>query len=512
MVKKNSQIQHRKTVPQEETLSTTVRLGEVIDAGWRMEASAFNIEARRVMAQIKASSLPLISLYGPDGLCHEAHNAFRFKRIYVRPEFGVPFLSSSDIISMRPEVHHYLSRNKTKGLDELLIKKWDVLISCSGTIGNVCLASDIFAGMALSQHVIRLRADDAETAGYVTAFLRSRYGRPQLVQATYGSVVQHIEPEHLSRVLIPNIMSAQGLGIGRAIVQAYELRDEANRLFSEADRLLHERLHLLPLSSLLPAKAGPVSAVVKASQLASRFEASFHDPLAMAAERAIQELNMEIARLEDKQVTREIRPITKFRKRVYVPKGGIPLLSSKQIFQIDPIDVKKLAKGAHTKDLKEIALEENMVLITRSGTIGRVQITPKYMEGWAGSEHATRILAAEKMNAGYLYAWLASDYGTVLIKRHSYGSVILEIDKEMLGSVPVPLPGSAIVDEIGNLVLKANALRTDAWQIERKAIAQIEDLVALGDRAHSSLPYQTRSDLPLAADAGDTHLHETIQE
>ena len=34
-------------------------------------------------------------------------------------------------------------------------------------------------------------------------------------------------------------------------------------------------------------------------------------------------------------------PITKFRKRVYVPKGGIPFLSSKQLFQIDPIDVKR---------------------------------------------------------------------------------------------------------------------------------------------------------------------------
>jgi hypothetical protein len=42
--------------------------------------------------------------------------------------------------------------------------------------------------------------------------------------------------------------------------------------------------------------------------------------------------------------------------------------------QIDPVDVKRLAKGAHTKDLPEIALKKNMVTISRSGTIGRVQI------------------------------------------------------------------------------------------------------------------------------------------
>ena len=57
---------------------------------------------------------------------------------------------------MRPEIDRYLSKNKTKGLDDLLIKKWDVLISCSGTIGNVGLASDTFAGIALSQDAIQL--------------------------------------------------------------------------------------------------------------------------------------------------------------------------------------------------------------------------------------------------------------------------------------------------------------------------------------------------------------------
>ena len=60
-------------------------------------------------------------LYGPQGLCPEAHNAFRFKRIYVRPEFGVPFLSSSDIISMRPEIDRFLSKAISKRLDDLLI-------------------------------------------------------------------------------------------------------------------------------------------------------------------------------------------------------------------------------------------------------------------------------------------------------------------------------------------------------------------------------------------------------
>jgi type I restriction enzyme, S subunit len=163
---------------------------------------------------------------------------------------------------------------------------------------------------------------------------------------------------------------------------------------------------------------------------------------------------------------------------VYVRSGGIPLISSKQLFQVDPVDINRLARGAHTKDMAEIALETNMVLVTRSGTIGRVQITPAYMHGWAGSEHATRLIAAHGMNPGYVYAWLASDYGSTLIKRHSYGSVILEIDKEMLGSVPIPIPADSVIEEIGALVMKANSCREKAWIKEREAISQLEALVA----------------------------------
>nr|VFK37804.1 MAG: type I restriction enzyme, S subunit [Candidatus Kentron sp. TC] len=459
-------------------LSTGVRLSDVLrGGGLRMEASYFSIEARRALEELHASGLPLTALLGENGLCPRAHNAFRFKRVYVAPEHGAPFLSSSDIISLRPEVERCISRKLTKKLDKLAIQPWDVLISCSGTIGNVGLASASFVGKALSQDAIRLRAKDPNTAGYVAAFLRGRYGRPQLTQATYGSVVQHIEPEHLRKVSIPDLPLLRRNDIGFRMVRAGELRDRANELLDAANALLYESLNLPPLDSLLQKKKGHVSVRVRASRLDWRFEGNYHDPLARRAEEMLRSLPVEIVTLGDARVTREIRPITKFRKRVYVREGGIPMLSSKQIFQVDPIDVKRLAKGAHTKDLDEIALEENMLLVTRSGTIGRVQITPPHMRGWTASEDATRIIAAKTLNPGYLYAWLASAYGIVFVKRHIYGSVILHIDKAMLAAVPAPLPGGDTQDAIGDKVLKANRLRSEAWALEQEAIGAVDGMI-----------------------------------
>lgn len=443
------------TPPDEsEKLSTTIKLSEVFAAGVRLEASAFSIEAYNAVTALENSGLQLIPLYGEGGLCQEAHNAFRFKRIYVDAEHGVPFLSSSEIISLRPRIENYLSFRYTKNLSKLLIQKWDILISCSGTIGNVSLASEPFTGKALSQDAIRLRVNDANTAGYITAFLRSRYGRIQLNQATYGSVIVHIEPEHLERVLIPDLPPIRQIVIGRLMCKAGELRDEANRLLDEADRLLHKRLSLPYLKSIAPSDSATAVAKIKASQLMGRLEGSFHDPAAIVAEKQLANLAVEVTTVGNTRVTKEIRPITKFRKRTYVEKGGIPFLSSKQIFQVDPVDVKRLAKGAHTKDLPEIQLEENMIAVTRSGTIGRVQIFPAYMAKWTASEDAIRVLASEDINPGYLYAWLASDYGYCLITRHSYGSVIVHIDLNMLASVPIPLQKKILETKLAILFSK----------------------------------------------------------
>ncbi|REJ60597.1 MAG: type I restriction endonuclease subunit R [Microcystis aeruginosa DA14] len=461
-----------------EKLSTTIKLSEVLAAGVRLEASAFSIEAHNAVTALTNSDLPLIPLYGKEGLCQEAHNAFRFKRIYVDAEHGIPFLSSSDIISLRPETDRYLSRKYTRNSAMLSVQKWDVLISRSGTIGNIALANEAFTGKAISEDVIRLSADNQDIAGFIAAFLRSRYGRPQLTQATYGSVIVHIEPEHLERVLIPDLPPIRRIEIGRLMCKAGELRDEANHLLDEADRLLHERLNLPYLKDIALRGSASFTTTIKASQLMGRLEASFHNPEAIAAEKQLAKLPVEITKIGDQRITKEVRAITKFRERTYVDKGGIPMLSSKQLFQVDPIDVKRLAKGSHTKDLPEIQLEENMIAVTRSGTIGKVQIIPKYMAAWTASEDATRILASDDINAGYLYAWLASDYGYCLMTRCSYGSVILEVDKEMFSSVHIPLPELSIRNEIGDLVLKANQLRDQAWRSEQEAISKLEKLIS----------------------------------
>ena len=109
--------------------SLGVSLREVMNAGERLEASAYNLETRKALAELKSGPFDLVPLYGPEGLAHEAPKPIRLKRIWVKPSRGVPFLSSSDIISLQPDPERHISLKHTKHVDLLRVKLWDVLIS-----------------------------------------------------------------------------------------------------------------------------------------------------------------------------------------------------------------------------------------------------------------------------------------------------------------------------------------------------------------------------------------------
>ena len=72
---------------------------------------------------------------------------------------------------------------------------------------------------------------------------------------------------------------------------------------------------------------------------------------------------------------------------------------------------------------------------------------------------------------GYLYCFLNSEYGELLIKRQSYGSVVNMIDDNSLGDVKIPmLKNCKKIEEINSLILQANQLRYEAYKLEQEAI------------------------------------------
>lgn len=151
----------------------------------------------------------------------------------------------------------------------------------------------------------------------------------------------------------------------------------------------------------------------------------------------------------------------------------------KQLLQLNPSGEKYLSFGKHVDRIKkELLLEENMCAVTCSGTIGKVMIVPKHWQGWTLNQHVMRIIPRNKSMAGYIYAWLSTDYALPLIVRHTYGAVVDEIDDKQLAEVPIPLlQDEAIQQRINDLVLQANGIRYHAYLKEQEAIKKMESIL-----------------------------------
>ncbi|TCK58383.1 type I restriction enzyme S subunit [Seleniivibrio woodruffii] len=465
--------------------STSVSLNDIIHNKMRFEASAFDLEAKAAINLVKYSKYGYVYLWSNNGLVANAFHRPRFKRLFVEKS-AFPIFQPSAISEIYPKAQQYISEKTDTNIDLLKVKKGMVLLTISGTIGKSSFVSSTLDGNILSHDLLRISGKEQYDGGYIYTFFKTDTGQKILQSNNYGAVVEHIEPEHLQNVVIPNAPEDIKNTIHRLIETSYELRDESNELMDKAEDILYEELSLPSLDDLKVSYFRDIDNVrnfqVKLSRLNMRFDGSYHLPLIDIIEDHIKKHAKDVKKLKDPTLSQKIILPGRF-KRVYVDKNnGVPFFGGKQLLELSPNCEKYLSKALHKERVAEqLLLKENCILVTRSGTIGKTNIVPKHLENWAANEHILRIFPFSSDISGYLYCWLNSEYGYSLITRNTYGAVVDEIDSNHLGDVSIPLlKNQDKQKEINSLVLKANQLRSDAYYKEQEAIRIMnEDVIGV---------------------------------
>ena len=455
-----------------------VALSDVVARGKRLEASVFDVEAKQAYMLLTHGKYPAVNLISKNGPVEKAYYGGRLKRHYVdETEPGaVGFLGSSEMLDCKPEPVKFML-NDVKTTD-VRVKQGVVLISRSGTIGNVTYVGNTLSKFFVSEHAIRIECKDFP--GYVYAFLKTKIGKLIVCSTQYGAVIQEIEPEHLATVPIPDAPTMLKKKIHDLIVRSYELRDESNDLIDQATALLIGELKLPDIDAFdvgLYKKAAPVGTFsVRLSEMSGRLDASYHVPIVDAIIEHLKRYAEEVTTVGDPRISREVILPGRF-KRVYVDEGyGRVFIGGNQLYELDPTNKKYLSNVHHGDRIsRQLELHENMTLITCSGTIGKVALVGKHWENWTANQHIIRILPASEDIAGYLNIFLASDYGKVLITRFTYGSVVDEIDDNHVRQIAIPLlKNHTVQKKINDLALEANEKRYQAYLLEQEAL-QIMD-------------------------------------
>ena len=167
----------------------------------------------------------------------------RFKRIYVDKDYGIPLLSGTQIVQIKPYDLKYISTKVTKNIENWIVRdKW-VLVTCSGTIGRIALVPKEWDGWAITQHVLRIILDTKRiNNGFLVAFLLSEYGRQQIIPKTYGGVVDELSEDDMKDVMVPIPPLDVQEKIGNLVVEAFELKELANRIEDETVKTLANML------------------------------------------------------------------------------------------------------------------------------------------------------------------------------------------------------------------------------------------------------------------------------
>ena len=459
----------------------SVSLSDVIARGKRLEASVFDVEAIKAYELLTTGKYPAVHLISEQGPAETAYYGGRLKRHYINKSQNnsIGFLGSSEMLDCQPHPVKYMVNDDNA--KDVRVEKGSILISRSGTIGNVTYVGETLSNFLVSEHAIRIKCK--AFPGYVYAFLKSSIGKRIVCSTQFGAVIQEIEPDHLASIPIPNAPNDIKQRINNLIIDSYRLRDESNEWIDKATQLLVDELHLPDIGDFevddYKKNASVETFSVKLSDLNGRADASYHLPIVDAIVDHLRKYAEEVTTVGDERISSDIILPGRF-KRVYVDEGfGRVFIGGKQLWELDPTNKKYLSLTHHGDRIsKQLELHENMTLITCSGTIGKVALVGKHWENWTANQHIIRVVPADLNIAGYLNIFLSSDYGNVLIRRFTYGSVVDEIDNNHVSQIAIPLlKNKDVQKQINDFALEANQKRYEAYKLEQQALAVMDNEV-----------------------------------
>lgn len=410
-----------------------------------------------------------------------------FARRYVSdPVYGIPFLSSSNMMEARPKSYNLISKKNTKILEKYVVKEGDILISRSGTIGNIALVTKDMGGWTVSEHAIRVIVQDVINLGIAYCFLQSSLGQFLIQRSMSGSVVQSIYEADVSSLPIPRLPLRLREELTKRIQEVSDLRVEANRLLDQAEELIYKKNNIER-----PSKEFEIKPDIFTSNCNSineryneeryhRLDSKFYGPAEL-------EIRNKIKNCKYWKYLGDVSRIILIGK-TFVPgvnkvekEYGIPYFTGKELFGSRIVPDTYIASKKKT-DIDKLIVPKGVTLITCAGTSGKVAYVDGQLEGCSVTHDAMRVFPLTGIHGGYLYAFLACDLGQMQLHRCSYGSVHSRLHDSQIGKIVIPIPEDC-GEEIGKIVNNGFDLITKARKVEDSAIDLFISAIREGRKA-----------------------------
>jgi type I restriction enzyme, S subunit len=451
-----------------------VRSGWLNEGGRRLDCNPYMSGALEARDALKR----LLTTERLANVTERIFHAGREGRTWVEDSrYGIPFLGSSDILSADLSRLPLISSKQVERNPLFKLGERWTLITRSGTIGRMAYVRPEMVGMACSEHVLRV-VPDAERIppGYLYAFLTSRYGVPLVVSGTYGAIIQHIEPEHISDLPVPRFEYEFENKIHQLIEKSADLRSAANITISDSLKELNMAAGFSSVN--LPQVTQFSYSSVMFSGLNDRLDAPYHSAAAISAEKILDRSPLGVAALPS-VVKRYFKPPIFKRLWVDSEEHGRLFVSGNDIYRYQAEEPRYVSR--RTPKFDEFLLERGTVIFQAAGQIYGLFGRPLFVSGWLEgafcADDVFRITPFTEVDGAFLYLFLRTEVGEALIKRQACGNSIPRVWEPHISKLKVLWPDQSVREIFARPVIEAHEMIEQARQAELKAIKLLEQRI-----------------------------------
>lgn len=446
--------------------------GRRLDCGPYMSGA---IEARELLKKFQTESLEAIT----NGIFHAGREG---RQYVVDASYGVPFMGSTDILAFDLSSQPLLSKKQVANNPNFTIQQGWTLITRSGTTGRMAYAREAMHGMACSEHVMRVVPNTVKVQpGYMYAFLSSRFGLPLIVSGTYGSIIQSIEPHHVSPLPVPRLGPIEEHA-NQLVKRSAELLSSGQEQLNEATGLFFSSVGLSDITQSEWHSWGSDLGFVADIGARSLRALNYNQRLNRLVERI---KTVPHKRLSELCIPGSIRRGGRYNRIDADPEHSYHMIGQKEIFWLRP-EGRWIAKSCVDD---EVLVNPGTILIAGAGTFGEFELYCRSEFIWgkaserAYSELFYRVIADEsEMPRGCLFAFLRSETAFRMIRSISFGSKLQYPLLSFLHELPIPYPPRDAQEEIQRLVINAYDSRDRAIELEDEARTLVERAIEEGGR------------------------------
>ena len=401
--------------------------------------------------------------------------AYSLNNFVEYKDSGIPFVRGlnmkNGVLDFSDTI--YIDANAHKLLWKSEVKPNTILLSMSGTIGEVAIAVQEYQyPMNSNQDIakIRLKRESIRPC-YLYAFLRSKYGQNFLKREARGSVQQHVFLSQIETIRIPLLPDSFQLQIEQLVKSAHSNLYQSKALYSDAENML---LSEIGLQDWQP-NNNPVNIKpLKESFLATgRLDAEHYQVKYDELETIIRSVPYKIIAEIQKFNARGVQPD-------YVEEGSVPVVNSKHILE-DRLDYENFERTTREflSSYERAQINYGDILTYTTGAnIGRTQVYLQNNPALA-SNHVN-ILRVRDVNPIYLALVLNSIVGRLQTEKLYTGSAQAELYPCDIEKFIIPLVNPATQESIAAKIQKSFALKAESKRLLDEAKRMIEKEIEEG--------------------------------